>query len=340
MTEPVYRLQIPEGYVPSLDILETEKAIKLLKDTFEDELARALHLTRVSAPLFVLPETGLNDNLNGVERPVAFDIKYQGGKIAEVVHSLAKWKRFALKRYGFAPGTGLYTDMNAIRRDEVTDNVHSLYVDQWDWERVITADRRNPEFLKKIVRKIYGVFRAVQEKIQAQYPFLDSSLPEEVAFLTTQELEDRYPELTPAQRENAAAKEYGAVFLMQIGGKLRSGRPHDGRAPDYDDWSLNGDLLFYYPILDRALEMSSMGIRVDAASLAAQLKEAGCEERASLPFQKALLAGELPLTIGGGIGQSRMCLFFLGKAHIGEVQSSVWPEAMHQECDRAGIPLL
>ncbi|HJD24711.1 MAG TPA: aspartate--ammonia ligase, partial [Firmicutes bacterium] len=265
---------------------------------------------------------------------------YQGGKIAEVVHSLAKWKRFALKRYGFAPGTGLYTDMNAIRRDEVTDNVHSLYVDQWDWERVITADRRNPEFLKKIVRKIYGVFRAVQEKIQAQYPFLDSSLPEEVAFLTTQELEDRYPELTPAQRENAAAKEYGAVFLMQIGGKLRSGRPHDGRAPDYDDWSLNGDLLFYYPILDRALEMSSMGIRVDAASLAAQLKEAGCEERASLPFQKALLAGELPLTIGGGIGQSRMCLFFLGKAHIGEVQSSVWPEAMHQECDRAGIPLL
>ncbi len=340
MTEPVYHLQIPEGYVPSLDILETEKAIKLLKDTFEDELARALHLTRVSAPLFVLPETGLNDNLNGVERPVAFDIKYQGGKIAEVVHSLAKWKRFALKRYGFAPGTGLYTDMNAIRRDEVTDNVHSLYVDQWDWERVITADRRNPEFLKKIVRKIYGVFRAVQGKIQAQYPFLAGSLPEEVAFLTTQELEDRYPERTPAQRENAAAKEYGAVFLMQIGGKLRSGRPHDGRAPDYDDWSLNGDLLFYYPVLNRALEMSSMGIRVDAASLAAQLKEAGCEERAALPFQKALLAGELPLTIGGGIGQSRMCLFFLGKAHIGEVQSSVWPEAMHQECDRAGIPLL
>ncbi len=340
MTESVYRLQTPEGYVPSMDILETEKAIKLLKDTFESELARALHLTRVSAPLFVLPETGLNDNLNGVERPVSFDIKYQGGQVAEVVHSLAKWKRFALKRYGFAPGTGLYTDMNAIRRDEVTDNVHSLYVDQWDWERVITADRRNPEFLKKVVRKIYGVFRAVLGKIRAAYPFLSCSLPEELTFLTTQELEDRYPGLDPSQRENAAAKEYGALFLMQIGGKLRSGRPHDGRAPDYDDWALNGDLLFYYPVLDRALEMSSMGIRVDAASLAAQLKEAGCEERAALPFQKALLDGELPLTIGGGIGQSRMCLFFLGKAHIGEVQSSVWPEEMHARCEQAGIPLL
>ena len=340
MTESVYRLQTPEGYVPSMDILETEKAIKLLKDTFESELARALHLTRVSAPLFVLPETGLNDNLNGVERPVSFDIKYQGGQVAEVVHSLAKWKRFALKRYGFAPGTGLYTDMNAIRRDEVTDNVHSLYVDQWDWERVITADRRNLEFLKKIVRKIYGAFQAVQEKIRAHYPVLSCSLPEEVAFVTTQELEDRYPALSPAERENAAAREYGAVFLMQIGGKLRSGRPHDGRAPDYDDWALNGDLLFYFPVLDRALEMSSMGIRVDAASLAAQLREAGCEERAALPFQKALLDGELPLTVGGGIGQSRMCQFFLGKAHIGEVQSSVWPEGMHEECEKAGIPLL
>lgn len=336
----VYQLTIPEGYAPRMDILETEKAIKMLKDTFEQELADALHLTRVSAPLFVFPETGLNDNLNGVERPVSFDIKNQHGKTAEVVHSLAKWKRFALKRYGFQPGTGLYTDMNAIRRDEVTDNLHSLYVDQWDWERVITADRRTVDFLKNMVRKIYGVFLRTGARIRAQYPFLSFSLPDEITFLTTQELEDRWPALSPAERENAAAREYGAVFLMQIGRRLRSGAPHDGRAPDYDDWELNGDLLFDYPLLGRALELSSMGIRVDAGALSAQLKEAGCEERAALPFQKALLAGELPLTIGGGIGQSRLCLYFLGKAHIGEVQSSVWPEEMAEECEKAGIPLL
>lgn len=340
MAESVYRLQIPQGYTPALDILETEKAIKILKDAFEAELAQTLHLTRVSAPLFVLPETGLNDNLNGVERPVSFDIRYQGGQVAEIVHSLAKWKRFALQRYGFAPGSGLYTDMNAVRRDEITDNVHSLYVDQWDWERVITADRRTPDFLKHIVRKIYGVFLRTQERIRERYPQLAAMLPGEVTFLTTQELEDRWPALSAADRETAAVKEHGAVFLMGIGGKLRSGAPHDGRAPDYDDWGLNGDLLFYYPVLDRALELSSMGIRVDAASLAAQLKEAGCEDRAALPFQKALLAGELPLTIGGGIGQSRLCMFFLQKAHIGEVQASIWPEEMHRECEQAGIPLL
>ena len=340
MTSSVYQLTIPDNYDPKLSLLETERAIKILKDTFEKELADALSLTRVSAPLFVLPETGLNDNLNGVERPVSFDIKYHSGKVAEVVHSLAKWKRFALKRYGFEPGTGLYTDMNAIRRDEVTDNVHSLYVDQWDWERVITAGDRTTDFLKEVVRTIYGVFLKTGALIASYYPSLVCSLPEELTFLTTQELEDRYPHLSGSERESAAAREYGAVFLMQIGGKLRSGKPHDGRAPDYDDWQLNGDLIFYFPTLDRALELSSMGIRVDEVSLKEQLKEAGCEERASLPFQQALLHGELPLTIGGGIGQSRLCQFFLHKAHIGEVQASLWPEDMVAECEQAGIALL
>ena len=315
--QEIYRLQIPEGYRPVLDLLETEKAIKELKDFFQKELAAALRLTRVSAPLFVRPETGLNDNLNGVERPVAFDVPSLGGSRAEIVHSLAKWKRYALGRYHMPAETGLYTDMNAIRRDETPDNLHSLYVDQWDWERVISREERCEEYLRQTVRAIYGVFLRAQEHMTAYCPRLKAFLPPEITFVTTQELEDRYPGLTPSERETEAAREHGAVFLMQIGGKLRSGEPHDGRAPDYDDWSLNGDIFFYYPVLERAFEVSSMGIRVDADSLAAQLKEAGCEERAALPFQKALLHDELPLTIGGGIGQSRLCMFFLNKAHIG-----------------------
>lgn len=340
MSEQQYALQIPEGYRPLLDILETEKAVKILKDTFEDLLAKELCLTRVSAPLFVLPETGLNDNLNGVERPVSFDIRYDGGKVAEVVHSLAKWKRFALKRYGIPTGQGLYTDMNAIRRDEITDNLHSLYVDQWDWEKVIRREDRTLDYLKTTVEQIYSVFRRTEEAIHLRYPDLPMYLPERITFVTTQELEDQYPDLSSGDRETLAAREHGAVFLMQIGGKLASGKPHDGRAPDYDDWSLNGDMIFYYPVLDRALEVSSMGIRVDADSLRSQLAQAGCMDRADLPFQKSLLAGELPLTIGGGIGQSRLCMFFLGKAHIGEVQSSVWPQEMMDRCHEAHIALL
>lgn len=335
-----YRLQLPAGYRPVMDILETEIAIKKLKDHFQAALAAKLGLTRVSAPLFVMPETGLNDNLNGVERPVAFDILHQRGQVAEVVHSLAKWKRFALKRYGIPAGRGLYTDMNAIRRDEVTDNLHSLYVDQWDWEKVILPQERTMAYLQGVVRDIYEVFWDTQEFITGEYPALSAFLPREVTFLTTQELEDRYPGQDAHAREALAVREYGAVFLSQIGAPLRSGHAHDGRAPDYDDWSLNGDLLFYYPVLERELELSSMGIRVDAAALAAQLQQAGCPERAELPFQKALLSGELPLTVGGGIGQSRLCLFFLNKAHIGEVQASVWPEGMQAQCEQAGIPLL
>ncbi len=336
----VYQLHVPKGYRPNMDILETEKAIKLLKDEFEDILAKTLSLTRVSAPLFVHPESGLNDNLNGVERAVSFDIRNDGGSVAEVVHSLAKWKRFALKRYHIPVGHGLYTDMNAIRRDEVTDNLHSLYVGQWDWEKTIRREERTVETLVTVVKQIYGVFRSVEAIACGQYPFLKAKLPETITFLTTQELEDTYPDLTPSQREHEAAKKYGAVFLMQIGGTLRSGNRHDGRAPDYDDWQLNGDIIFYYPLLDRAFEVSSMGIRVDEVSLKRQLEIAGCTDRAELPFQKALLKGELPLTIGGGIGQSRLCMYFLEKAHIGEVQASLWPEEMSQACVEAGIPLL
>lgn len=335
-----YKLQLPEGYAPQLDILETEKAIKLLKDTFEERLARHLSLTRVSAPLFVLPSSGLNDNLSGVERAVSFDIRHDDGHVAEVVHSLAKWKRYALKRYHMAEGTGLYTDMNAIRRDEVTDNLHSLYVDQWDWEKVIRREDRTIDMLKQVVSSIYGVFLDVEAMVASRYPFLNRKLPKEITFITTQELEDAYPNLTASERETEAARKYGAIFLMQIGGALRSGKPHDGRAPDYDDWQLNGDIIFYYPLLNRAVEVSSMGIRVDEASLKHQLEVAGCTEREQLPFQQALLNGELPLTVGGGIGQSRLCMFFLEKAHIGEVQASLWPEEMVERCAAAGIPLL
>ncbi len=335
-----YLLQLPAGYQPQLDILETEKAIKLLKDTFERELANKLSLTRVSAPLFVLPSSGLNDNLNGVERAVSFDILNDDGNVAEVVHSLAKWKRYALKRYHMPVDTGLYTDMNAIRRDEVTDNIHSLYVDQWDWERVISREERCIPYLKQIVRDIYSVFLDVEKLVAQHYPFLSGKLPREITFITTQELEDAYPNLTAHERETEAAKKYGAIFLMQIGDTLRSGKPHDGRAPDYDDWSLNGDIIFYYPLLERALEVSSMGIRVDEQALLYQLNASGCTDRAELPFQKALLSGELPLTVGGGIGQSRLCMFFLEKAHIGEVQASLWPAEMIEQCTAAGIPLL
>ncbi len=335
-----YRLVIPEGYRSQMDILETEKAIKLLKDGFEEALAQRLSLTRVSAPLFVEPQSGLNDNLNGVERPVSFDLRYDEGRVAEVVHSLAKWKRYALKRYHVPVGQGLYTDMNAIRRDEVTDNLHSLYVDQWDWELVIRREERTEETLRDVVSRIYEAFRTMEDIVCEKYPYLTRKLPETITFLTTQELEDKYPDLSAHERENEAVREYGAVFLMQIGGTLRSGKPHDGRAPDYDDWTLNGDILFHFPLLGRAVEVSSMGIRVDEDALRRQLAVAGCEDRAGLPFQKALLEGELPYTIGGGIGQSRLCMYFLDKAHIGEVQASLWPEEMVERCAEAGIDLL
>ncbi len=332
-------LIIPPVYPAKLDIMQTEKAIKLVKDTFESELAAMLELTRVSAPLFVRPETGLNDDLNGVERPVDFDIRDIGAEV-EVVHSLAKWKRLALKRYGFKPETGLYTDMNAIRRDEELDNLHSVYVDQWDWEKVILPEDRNLHFLKSTVRDILSALVATQKKLCARFEQLDCYLPQEVHFVSSQELEDLYPELDPKERENAICKRHGVVFITQIGGKLHSGKPHDGRAPDYDDWELNGDLLVWYPVLQRAIEISSMGIRVDAAALDRQLRLAGCEERSALPFHKMLLNNELPLTMGGGIGQSRLCMLLLQKAHIGEVQASVWPDDMLAACEANGIHLL
>ncbi len=332
-------LIIPKNYNPVLDLRDTEIAIKLVKDFFETELARALNLTRVSAPIMVTPESGLNDNLNGVERPVAFDVLETGQQV-EIVHSLAKLKRQALKTYGFAPGEGLYTDMNAIRRDEMTDNIHSIFVDQWDWERIMRPGERNEAFLREIVERIYYTLRKTEGYVCAHYPHIRPELPERITFVTTQALEDRYPELSPKEREYRAVKEAGAVFLMQVGGALKSGQPHDGRAPDYDDWSLNGDILLYDPLLDISLEVSSMGIRVDPETLKRQLRIRGCEERAELPFQKALLRGELPQTIGGGIGQSRMCVYFLRKAHVGEVQASLWPEEVVRACHGAGIPLL
>ena len=330
---------VPSGYSSLLDVRQTEVAIKKVKDFFERDLAIQLNLTRVSAPLFVRSDSGLNDTLNGVERPVAFDMKDYDGEV-EIVQSLAKWKRQALCAYGFEPGEGLYTDMNAIRRDEDTDNLHSVFVDQWDWEKIITADDRNADTLKTAVRAIYSSLRHTERYIAEEYDFVGKFLPDDISFVTTQELEDMYPDLTPKERENEIARQKGAVFIMQIGGKLRSGDIHDGRAPDYDDWSLNGDIVVYYPLLDMAFELSSMGIRVDAEALVRQLEERGCPERASLPFQKALLNNELPLTMGGGIGQSRMCMFFLRKAHVGEVQASVWPESTVKMCGENGIHLL
>ena len=331
-------LYIPEGYKSLLDIRQTEVAIKKVKDFFERDLAIGLNLTRVSAPLFVSPESGLNDNLNGVERPVDFDTA--DSQDLEIVHSLAKWKRVALKNYGFKLGEGLYTDMIAIRRDEETDNIHSIYVDQWDWERIISKEQRCVEVLKKTVKIIYNTLKHTENYIAYEYDFIGNQLPESITFITSQELEDKYPDLTPKEREKAIAKEYGAVFIMKIGGKLKSGKIHDGRAPDYDDWELNGDIIVYYPVLDIALELSSMGIRVDEDALKRQLKERGCEERAELEYHKALLNGELPYTIGGGIGQSRMCMYFLRKAHIGEVQSSFWGDKAYNECIKKGVHLL
>ena len=331
------KLQVPENYVSQLDIRETEVAIKKVKDFFEKALAVNLNLTRVSAPLFVAPESGLNDNLNGVE---SFGIREQDERQVEIVHSLAKWKRHALARYGFEHGEGLYTDMNAIRRDEDTDNVHSIFVDQWDWECIIDKKERNIETLKSFVKKVYQSLEETEDYMAAQYSYIKKTLPTEITWLTTQELEDRYPDKTPKEREYLAVKEYGAIFLMQIGDKLASGEPHDGRAPDYDDWSLNGDIIVYYPVLDMAFEISSMGIRVDETALKEQLVKAGCPERENLPFQKEILEGSLPYTIGGGIGQSRICMFFLKKAHIGEVQSSLWPEEIMEESQKQGLYLL
>ena len=333
-------LLTPAGYSSALSIRETEIAIKLVKDYFERVLAEELNLTRVSAPLFVRPESGLNDNLNGVERPVSFGIKEQGDKEVEIVHSLAKWKRQALKRYGFHSGEGLYTDMNAIRRDEDTDNIHSIFVDQWDWEKIISKEERNPETLKATVQKVYTALKRTESYIASQYNYIHEFLPAEISFITSQELEDMYPDCTPKEREYKIAKLKGAIFIMQIGDKLASGEKHDGRAPDYDDWKLNGDIIVYYPVLDIALELSSMGIRVDEVSLKEQLDKAGCPERAELPFQKAILDKELPYTIGGGIGQSTICMFYLRKAHIGEVQASIWPDAINECAAENGITLL
>ena len=330
---------IPEGYKPQLSIKDTEIAIKDVKDFFERELAKQLNLVRVSSPLFVKPQTGLNDNLSGVERPVAFGIKEQDDAVVEIVHSLAKWKRLALKRYGFSVGEGLYTDMNAIRRDEDTDNIHSLYVDQWDWETIINKSDRNEATLKKIVRLVYNALKNTEIYIAKKYNY-DEILPDDIYFITSQELEDRYPNRTSKEREHDIAKEKGAVFIMQIGGALASGEPHDNRAPDYDDWKLNGDIIVYYPVLDIALELSSMGIRVDENSLREQLQISGCMDRAELAFQKALLNKELPYTVGGGIGQSRICMFYLRKAHIGEVQASVWPDETIAIAEKYGITLL
>ena len=333
-------LKIPSGYVSALDLHDTQVAIKTVKDFFQGMLSTRLNLQRVTAPLFVTPESGLNDNLNGVERPVSFDILHQDGRNAEIVHSLAKWKRYALKKYGFNVGEGLYTDMNAVRRDEVPDNIHSIFVDQWDWEKVITKEDRNEEFLKETVRNVYKVLRKTEKFMSIQYDYIEEILPEEIFFITTQELEEMFPEYTPKEREYYISKAKGAVCIMKIGDLLPSGEKHDGRAPDYDDWELNADIIVYYPVLDIALELSSMGIRVDENSLKSQLKKAGCEERAQLPFQKAILDKELPYTIGGGIGQSRICMFFLRKAHIGEVQCSIWPEDMVKEAVSNGIQIL
>ena len=331
---------IPKDYRPQLDLHDTQVAIKTVKDFFQNLLAERLNLQRVSAPLFVDPASGLNDNLNGVERPVTFGIKEQDGKRAEIVHSLAKWKRYALKKYGFSLGEGLYTDMNAIRRDEDTDNIHSIFVDQWDWEKIIAKEDRSLDTLKEVVKTVYKVLRKTEKYMAIRYDYIEEILPHDIFFITTQELADLFPDNTPKEREYYICKAKGAVCIMQIGDTLSNGERHDGRAPDYDDWALNADILVYYPVLDIALELSSMGIRVDKKALQVQLEKAGCPERAGLPFQKAILNEELPYTIGGGIGQSRICMFFLRKAHIGEVQCSLWPEETVRLAEEMGVPLL
>ena len=329
----------PCGYTPTLGLYDTQKAIGLIKNIFQVKLCAALHLKRVTAPLFVDPATGLNDDLNGVERPVGFDIPAVGGE-GQVVHSLAKWKRLALHDYDFFPGNGLVADMNAIRRDEELDNLHSIYVDQWDWEKVIRREDRTGAYLTATVEKIVSAICGTLDELKWQFSDLDAQLCRDVAFATAQELEDLWPELTPKERENRFTQEHKTVFIHQIGGKLKSGKPHDGRAPDYDDWQLNGDLLFWHEPLGVAVEISSMGIRVDPESLDRQLTEAGCDSRRALPFHQMLLRGELPLTIGGGIGQSRLCMLLLGKAHIGEVQASLWDQETREKCRAAGIVLL
>jgi len=325
-------LILPENYNPVLTVRQTQEAIKYIRDTFQKEFGREMNLERISAPLFVAKGSGLNDNLNGVERPVAFDMAAIPDETIEVVQSLAKWKRLALHEYGFKPGEGLYTNMNAIRRDEELDNLHSCYVDQWDWEKVITREERTEETLKETVRTIFKIIKHMQHEVWYKYPEAVRHLPKDVTFITSQELEDRYPDLTPKERENAITKEHGCVFLMKIGDQLNSGIPHDGRAPDYDDWQLNGDILFWFDYLDCALEISSMGIRVDEKALDEQLDKAGCNDRRNLPYHKKLLNGELPFTIGGGIGQSRLCMLLLNRAHVGEVQAGLWPEDMIKKC--------
>lgn len=331
---------IPAGYKAKLSVYETQRAIDFIKRCFQRNLSAALHLKRVSAPLFVTENSGLNDNLNGVERPVSFDVPAVGEE-AQVVHSLAKWKRLALKKYEFYVGNGLYTDMNAIRRDEIPDNIHSIYVDQWDWEKVIDRGMRNLDYLKDTVRRIVGAVCDTNDALRDEFfPVLNAEISREVSFITTTELLALYPDLPPQERENAYVREHPTTFLMQIGDKLPNGKPHDGRAPDYDDWQLNGDILVWNPVLNRAFELSSMGIRVDEKSLAEQLRKAGCLERAALPFHKMLLAGELPLTMGGGIGQSRLCMLMMQTAHIGEVQVSLWDRETIEACEKAGVRLL
>lgn len=333
-------LILPKDYHPVIDLMESQRAIKKIKDYFQAELAYGLSLRRVSAPLFVAPETGLNDNLNGVERRVSFTLKDMDEKEVEVVQSLAKWKRMALGKYEIEPGHGIYTDMNAIRRDEELDNLHSVYVDQWDWEKVITKEQRTEAYLKETVTTIYNSLKNLGDYVNRLYRNLRTDLPNEIFFITTQELEDRYPDKTPKEREDLITKEHGAVFIMKIGGVLKSGQKHDGRSPDYDDWELNGDIILWNEILDRAFEISSMGIRVDAAAMERQLKLEGCENRMNMDFHRAILEDRLPYSIGGGIGQSRLCMFFLRKAHIGEVQASVWPEEMIRRCQEDHIYLL
>lgn len=343
------KLYFPENYKSHLDLKQTEKAIKLVKDFFQQDLSSELKLSRVTAPLFVLKGTGINDDLNGVERPVGFPVKELNDQVAEVVQSLAKWKRMALADLEFETGYGLYTDMNALRPDEELDNIHSIYVDQWDWERVITAEDRNLDFLKKIVRKIYSVLLRTEFFVYEHYPQLKPILPEEITFLHTEELAEMYPNLSPKERENEAARKYGAIFVIGIGGELPNGEVHDGRAPDYDDWTtetgngykgLNGDIVVWNPVLQSAFELSSMGIRVDEETMLKQLQIAGKEERTQMYWHKRLLSGEFPLSIGGGIGQSRMCMYFLQKAHIGEIQSSIWPDEMIEKCRKNDIHLV
>ncbi|WP_367297054.1 aspartate--ammonia ligase [Loigolactobacillus coryniformis] len=333
-------LIIPTEYDPKLSVRQTQEAIRYIRETFQDEFGKQLNLSRVSAPMMVDRATGLNDNLNGIESPVSFTMKDMPTKTMEIVHSLAKWKRNALGRFGFQPGEGLYTNMNAIRKDEDLDNFHSIYVDQWDWEKVITKEERTIATLQQTVRQIFKVIKHMEHEVWYKYPNAVHYLPDEIHFVTTQELEDRWPDKTPMEREDFIAKEFGCVFIMQIGGALKSGKRHDGRAPDYDDWSLNGDLIFWYEPLDCKLEISSMGIRVDEVAMAKQLKIAGAEDRLHLPFHQKIMHGELPYSIGGGIGQSRLCMLLLGKAHVGEVQASVWPQEMLDECAAHDIHIL